>query len=89
AGLWTMYAAALGIAGAIVRSPRIAGIHAALLAVVAVALPVWQLVHLFRLVGFAGWRPGAGLVLTLGGGVLAGYAALNLLRAAPAPEAEG
>jgi hypothetical protein len=79
-GLWTMYAAVLGIAGAIVRSAVIAAVHAALLAIVAVALPVWQVLHLAGLVGFGGWMPGPGLVLTLGGGVLAGAAALSLFR---------
>jgi hypothetical protein len=82
AGLWTLYAAALGIAGAIIRSPMVAAVHAAVLAVVAVALPTWQVLHLAGLVGFSGWMPGPGLVLTLGGGVLAGSAALTLLRAA-------
>ena len=84
AGLWTMYAAALGIAGAIIRSPRWAAVHAAVLAAVAVVLPLWQVLHLAGLVGFAGWLPGPGLVLTLGGGVLAGAAAVSLLRSSRA-----
>jgi hypothetical protein len=81
AGLWTMYAAALGIAGAILRSYRVAAVHAGLLALVAVALPLWQVAHLLSLVGVSGWVPGAGLVLTVGGGVLAGFSGLGLLRA--------
>jgi len=81
AGLWTMYAAVLGLAGAAIRSPRLAALHAAVLAVVAIALPLWQVVHLVGLVGFAGWMPGPGLVMTLGGGVLAGSAARTLFRA--------
>ena len=81
AGLWTMYAAVLGIAGAIIRHPRLAAAHAAVLAVVAVSLPLWQLLHLTGLVGFSGWVPGPGLVLTLGGGVLAGVAAASMFRA--------
>jgi hypothetical protein len=88
AGLWTMYAAALGIAGAILRSYRVAAVHAGLLALVAVALPLWQVVHLLSLVGVSGWMPGAGLVLTLGGGVLAGFAGLGLLRASRPGDAE-
>jgi hypothetical protein len=88
AGLWTMYAAALGIAGAILRSYRVAAVHAGLLALVAVALPLWQIVHMLSLVGLAGWMPGAGLVLTLGGGVLAGFAGLGLLRASRAEQAD-
>lgn len=84
AGLWTMYAAVLGIAGAIIRSPRLAAAHAGLLAVTAIALPLWQVVHLLSLVGLSGWMPGAGLVLTLGGGVVAGFASRTFLRTARA-----
>lgn len=84
AGLWTMYAAVLGIAGAIIRSHALAAVHAALLAVVAIGLPLWQVLHLAGLVGFAGWAPGPGLVMTLGGGVLAGSAAVSLFRASRA-----
>jgi hypothetical protein len=80
AGLWTMYAAVLGLAGAAIRSHALAALHAGVLAVVATALPLWQVVHLASLVGFSGWVPGPGLVLTLGGAVLAGSAALSLLR---------
>ncbi|HXV91979.1 MAG TPA: hypothetical protein VD813_01670 [Pseudonocardia sp.] len=89
AGLWTMYAAVLGLAGAAIRSRQLAALHAAVLAVVAIALPLWQLVHLVSLVGFAGWVPGPGLVMTVGGGVLAGSAALTLFRASQAGRAAG
>lgn len=84
AGLWTMYAAVLGVAGAMIRPPRLAALHAALLALIAVALPLWQVLHLVDRVGFAGWIPGAGLVLTFGGGVVAGFAAVSLFRASRA-----
>jgi hypothetical protein len=86
AGLWTMYAAFLGLGGALIRSPRWASGHAAVLAVAATGLPLWQLVHLLSRVGLSGWMPGAGLVLTLGGGVLAGFAAVGLYREARAPK---
>lgn len=79
AGLWTFYAAMLGLAGALIPRPRISGVHAAVFAVVAVALPVWQLVHVLRLVGFGGWTPGPGMVLVVGGGVLAAVAAKQYL----------
>jgi hypothetical protein len=79
-GLWTLYAASLGLAGALVRSARLAGWQAAVLGLVAVGLPVWQLARLLRLAGVQGWLPGIGLVLTAGGGVLALRAALALLR---------
>ena len=79
-GLWTMYAGFLGLAGAALRWHRVAAGHAAVLAAAAVVIPVWQVVHVLSLVGTAGWLPGPGLVLTFGGGVLAGVAALTLLR---------
>lgn len=80
AGLWTMYAAFLGVAGAIIRAPRLAAGHAAALAVVAMALPLWQLGYLLTKVGVGGWMPGAGLVMTFGAGVLAATAAVSLFR---------
>ena len=89
AGLWTMYAAVLGIAGAIIRSPRLASAHAAVLAVVALGLSLWQVLHLAGLVGFSGWLPGPGLVLTVGGGVLAGSAAVTLFRTSRSGSAPG
>jgi hypothetical protein len=80
AGLWTLYASFLGIAAAFIRLPRVVAVHAAILAVVAIGLPLWQVVHLLSLVGLAGWTPGAGLVLTLGGGVVAAVASVRLWR---------
>ena len=78
-GLWTFYAAMLGLAGALVPVRTLAIVQGSVLAVVAVALPVWQLVHVVSLVGTAGWMPGPGVVLVLGGGVLAGVA-VNRMR---------
>lgn len=82
-GLWTMYAAFIGIAGAILRSPRLAGGHAAVMAAAAILLPLWQLAHLISKVGFGGWMPGVGLVMTLGAGALAATAAVSLFRTRP------
>ncbi|AEF42460.1 hypothetical protein AS9A_4026 [Hoyosella subflava DQS3-9A1] len=81
-GLWTFYVALLGLAGAVLPAAlrRVAGVQAALMAVVCVVLPVWQLVHVLNLVGVGGWMPGPGLVFVFGGGVLAGVAAIRLLR---------
>lgn len=78
AGLWVFYAATLGLAGALVPSRRVAALQATVLAVAAIGLAVWQVVHLLSLVGLQGWLPGPGLVLTLGGGVLAAAAARSL-----------
>ena len=82
AGLWTFYAAMLGFAGVMVPLRRIAMAQAAVLSVAAVGLATWQVVHLLSLVGTAGWRPGPGLVLVIGGGVAAGAAAYRLRREA-------
>lgn len=82
-GIWTFYAAVLGLAGVLVPIRSLAAAQAGVLAAVAVGIPVWQLVHVLGLVGIDGWRPGPGLVLVLGGGVLAGKAAWTLLRPAP------
>lgn len=85
AGLWTFYAAMLGFAGLLLPSRRIAAVQAGLMGVVAVALPVWQVVHLLSLVGTAGWRPGPGLVFVLTGGLVALTAAWRLRRVLPDP----
>ena len=78
AGLWVFYAATLGLAGALVPSRGLAAVQAAVLALAAVGLAVWQVVHLLSLVGLQGWLPGPGLVLVLAGGLLAGKAARSL-----------
>lgn len=83
AGLWVFYAATLGLAGALVPSRTLAAVQATVLAVAAVGLAVWQVVHLLSLVGLQGWIPGPGLVLVLGGGVLAAKAARSLFSDRP------
>lgn len=85
AGLWTFYAAMLGLAAVLVppRMRRAAAVQAAIFAAVAMALPAWQVIHLLTLAGASGWLPGPGLVLVFGGGVLAATAALSLFRPAP------
>lgn len=83
AGLWTFYAAMLGLAGALIPARTVAAVQGAILAVVAVALPIWQVVHLLRLVGVGAWSPGPGLVLVFGGGVAAGVAAWRIHRGVP------
>ncbi|HZI98133.1 MAG TPA: hypothetical protein VFD41_11490 [Actinomycetales bacterium] len=80
AGVWAFYAGTLGFAGALVPWRAAAVVQAAVMAVAAVGLTLWQLVHLWSLVGFGGWLPGPGLVLVLGGGLLAGSAATRLAR---------
>ena len=80
AGLWTFYAAMLGLAGALIPIRRVAAVQAAIFAAVALAIPLWQVAHLLSLVGTGGWLPGPGLVLVIGGGVLAATAAVQLFR---------
>lgn len=82
-GLWTFYASLLALAGAMlpVRFRTAALVQAGLVAIVAIALPVWQVGRVLALVGIGGWAPGPGLVMTLGGGVLCVVAALDLLKA--------
>ncbi len=78
-GRWTFYVSMLALAGGIVPLPRLAGVQGIVCGLVGTALPVWQVVHVLRLVGTEGWYPGPGLVLTFGGGVLAFVAARKLL----------
>ncbi|MCL8027453.1 hypothetical protein [Nocardioides bruguierae] len=84
AGLWTFYAAALGIAGVLVPFRSLAIAQAAALGVAAVGLGTWQLLHLYLLVGLGGWTPGPGIVMVIGGGVAALGAAWKLWRLVPA-----
>jgi hypothetical protein len=78
-GVWTLYAAVLGIAGAMIKWRRVALLHALPLGVAATLLPVWQLLRIADRVGwFAGWAPATGMVLAFGAGRLALRAAWRL-----------
>ncbi|WP_256842979.1 hypothetical protein [Ornithinimicrobium cryptoxanthini] len=79
-GLWTATVGMLALAGALVPLRRLAIGQALIAAAVAVVIPVWQFWHMFSLVGFAGWMPGPGLLLTAVGGLLCGIAAWQLLN---------
>ena len=74
-GRWTLYAGFLGLAGAIVRRPRVVASHAAILALVALTLPVWQLARLATVCPPGGCLPSAGLLLTGLAGAMAARAA--------------
>lgn len=63
-GRWTLYAGFLGLAGAILRRPRLVTIHAAVLAAVAIGLPSWQMARLAALCPLGGCLPSIGLLLT-------------------------
>lgn len=81
AGLYTFYLGVFGVAGGLVPRPRLAALQGGIVAVSAVGLPLWQLLHLIARVGVGGWLPGAGLVVVLASGLLAGLSSWQLLRA--------
>jgi len=78
AGTWTVFAGVIGIGASLMRRRRLVLLHAIGIAVIAIALPLWQVVHLVGMVGPRGWLPGIGLLMTLGGGVAIARAALEL-----------
>lgn len=80
-GLWTFYGSMLGVAGVLLPFHKVGAVHAGLMAVVALFVPAWQVVHILGLVGFGGWMPGPGLVMVFGGGVVAVGCAIRLFRA--------
>ena len=77
-GQWTATVGMLALAGALVPVRWLAIGQAVVAAAICLALPVWQVVHVLRLVGLQGWIAGPGLVMTLAGAVLAGAAAWQL-----------
>lgn len=78
AGSWTVFAGVIGIGASLMRRRRLVLVHAVGIAALAIALPSWQLAHLIILVGFSGWLPGVGLIMTLAGGVAVSRAALAI-----------
>jgi hypothetical protein len=78
AGSWTVFAGVIGIGASLMRSRRLVLLHAAGIAAIAIALPLWQVVHLLGTVGVRGWLPGIGLIMTFGGGVAIARATLEL-----------
>ena len=80
AGLYTFYLGVFGIAGGLVPRRRMAAVQGAIVALGAIGLPLWQLLHLVGRVGFGGWLPGAGLIVVLASGVLAGLSTWQLVR---------
>lgn len=86
-GVWTLYAAVLGIAGSLVRRGRLAALHAAATGAVAVLLPVWQGLTLVDTCAGGACAPGTGLVLVLMAGATALVQVRPLWRAAPEPRA--
>lgn len=86
-GVWTLYAAILGIAGALVRRGRLAAVHAAATGFVAVVLPAWQGLRLLDTCGGGACAPSTGLVLVLIGGGVALAQVRALWTSAPGDQA--
>ena len=89
AGTWTVFAGAIGLGVSLMRSRRLVLVHALGIAAVAIALPSWQLAHTIGLVGFQGWMPGVGLIMTLAGGVAVSRAVLAIRTDDGAAEHDG
>lgn len=84
AGIWTIAAGGIGLAGALFRNRVVVQLHAVVLAATPLVLGGWQVVHLLRLgCSLRVCAPSFGLVLTLGGGVLAASALRELVARAP------
>jgi hypothetical protein len=79
AGLWTLSAGGIGLAGSLLRWRRTVIAHAVVVAVVPTILTVWQALRLLRLCGGGACAPGIGLALVLFGGLLATAAVRQLL----------
>lgn len=87
-GIFLFYGAFVALAAALVPWRRVAAVQGLAVAAVALVLPLWQILHVWRLVGFEGWMPGPGLVLSLAGAGLCFIGARELLTLTPAgPEA--
>lgn len=80
AGSWTVFAGVIGIGVSLVRSRVVVLVHAIAIAAIAIGLTSWQLLHTISLVGFRGWLPGVGLLMTLGGGIVIARAAREISR---------
>lgn len=83
AGLWTLSAGGIGLAGAFLRRRSIVAVHAAVLAVATLFLAGWQLLHLLPICAGGGCVPGVGLGGTLLGGAVAATALVGLARSQP------
>jgi hypothetical protein len=60
-----------------------------LVAAVAVGLPAYHLLRMWSQVGFSGWMPGPGAVLSVAGGVLCAIGARELLTLTEEPARTG
>ncbi len=79
-GRYLFYAGVLGLGAGLVPVRALAIAQGAVLAAVAIFLPLWQVVRLLNLVGVSGWAPGLGMVLIFGCGVMAARVTISLVR---------
>ena len=80
AGRVTFYVAFMGLAGGLLRHRRWVLGHMLAVGAVFVGLPLWQVVRAGSLLGWRGWVPGNGLLLTFAAGTLALTAAAAAAR---------
>lgn len=78
-GTWTVFAGVIGVGSALMRRRWAVALHATVIAAMAIAIPIWQVLHLWTRVGFEGWLPGFGMLSTLAAGLVMARAAAQLL----------
>jgi hypothetical protein len=86
-GAWILYATFMALAAGLAPWRRFSVVNGFIVAAVAVGLPVYHLVRMWSRVGFDGWMPGPGVVMSVAGGVLCFIGARELLtRTEAVPE---
>ncbi|MFB9727014.1 hypothetical protein [Haloechinothrix salitolerans] len=90
AGLWTLCAGFLAIAGALIPRRRVAFVHAVVPGVAAALIVCWQLLRMLQIsAGTDAWGkllPGIGLVLVGGGAIVLLRSAMKIRAAGTARE---
>jgi hypothetical protein len=80
AGRYLFYFGMIGFSAGMVPVRWAAVAQALIMAAAAVAIPLWQVLHLYSLVGFEGWTPGIGLIMVAGCGMFTARIAYRLIR---------
>ena len=84
-GAWVLYASFAAMAAALAPWRMFSVVNGFLVAAIAIGLPLYHLWRMWERVGFEGWMPGPGIVMSLAGGVLCFIGARELLTLAEAP----
>ena len=82
-GAWVLYASFAALAAGVAPWRMFSVVNGFLVAALAVGLPAYHLRRMWSVVGFSGWTPGPGVVLSVAGGVLCAIGARELLTLAP------